>query len=430
MDKSVSELRQSLCGAAKADRTRRFHSLYDKLYREDVLRAAWNHVKQNKGAAGIDGKEIEDVEKEGEQAFLSQISKELKEHTYAPSPLKRVWIPKANGKTRPISIPTLKDRTVQAAAMLILQPIFEQDFEANSYGFREGKSAHDAVREVVIRLNFGYESVIDADISSCFDTIQKNLLMKRFARRIVDGSILSLVKQWLNAGILDGGANVDSGELEVAQGSPIPLLANVFLDQLDKAWNESGMTSRVGAHRVRYADDFVVLGSGKWAMKEEALGVLDKIITSIGLSLSKEKTRLADTGKEGFDFLRFHFVRYYSKKRGKRVTKWFPSDKAENRIRQRIRLLTNKSNLATMTPYAAKEKVVASLKGWAEYFKHSMATLLFVQIWEYANLCLGRMNKRWHQRKHLDRYKKLVSKGLSISRTCPKATPYAYNTTL
>ncbi|MDH2900833.1 MAG: reverse transcriptase domain-containing protein [archaeon] len=218
MDKSVSELQQSLCRVAKADKARRFHSLYDKLYREDVLREAWRHVRANNGTAGIDGIEIEDVEKQegGEQAFLGQIAKELKEHTYKPSPAKRVWIPKANGKMRPLSIPTLKDRTVQAAAMLVLQPIFEQDFESNSYGFREGRSTLDAVREVTRWLNFGYESVIDADISSCFDTIPKSLLMKQFARRVVDGSILSLVKQWLNAGILDGGVKVDSGERGVA----------------------------------------------------------------------------------------------------------------------------------------------------------------------------------------------------------------------
>ena len=436
MDRSVSELQQSLRSVAKADRARRFHSLYDKLYREDVLREAWHHVRANKGASGIDGIGIEDVEKQegGEQAFLGQIAKELKEHKYTPSPSKRVWIPKPNGKQRPLSIPTLKDRIVQTAAVLILQPIFEQDFEPNSYGFREGKSTHDAVREVVKWLNFGYENVIDADISSCFDSIPKNLLMKQFARRVVDGSVLSLVKQWLNAGILDGGVNVDSGEQGVAQGSPIsPLLANVFLDQLDKAWNESGMTSRVGAHLVRYADDFVVLGRSRRAMKEEALGVLDKIITSIGLSLNKDKTRLVEAGKkgEGFDFLGFHFVRYYSKRRGKKVTWWLPSAKSEGSIRQRIKQLTNKSNLATMTPYDAKEKVVEALKGWGEYFKHSMATLSFSQIWDYANMRLGRMRRRWHQKQHyIGRYKERLHKGLSVLNTKIKAVPYAYDATL
>lgn len=433
MDKRVSELRQSLCSAAKADKARRFHSLYDKLYREDVLREAWHHVRANKGAAGIDGIRIEDVETQegGEQAFLCQISKELKEYTYTPSALKRVWIPKANGKKRPLSIPTLKDRIVQAAAMLILQPIFEQDFEPSSYGFREGKSAIDAVREVAKWLNFGYESVIDADIASCFDTIPKNLLMKQFAKRVVDGSVLSLVKQWLNTGILDGGVNVDSGERGVAQGSPIsPLLANVFLDQLDKAWNESGMTSRVGAHLVRYADDFVVLGRSKRAMEEEALGVLDKIITGIGLSLSKDKTRLVEAGKEGFDFLGFHFVRYYSKRRSKRITKWFPSDKSEQRMRQKIKQLTNKSNLATMTPYDAKAEVVQTLKGWAEYFKHSMATLSFIELWGYADLRLGRMYRRWRQKRHVGRYRERLCKGLSVLSTRVKVAPYAYNATL
>lgn len=431
MDRSVSELQQSLCSAAKADKSRRFHSLYDKLYREDVLREAWNHARANKGTAGIDGKEIEDVEREGVQAFLGQISKELKEQTYRPSPLKRVWIPKPNGKQRPLSIPTLKDRIVQTAAMLILQPIFEQDFEPNSYGFREGRSTHDAVREVVKWLNFGYENVIDADITSCFDSIPKSLLMKQIARRVVDGSILSLVKQWLSVGILDGGANIDSGEQGVAQGSPIsPLLSNIFLDQLDKAWNENGMTSRAGAHLVRYADDFVILGRSRRTMDEEALGALDKILANIGLSLSKDKTRLVEAGKEGFDFLGFHFVRHYSKRRGKRVTRWFPSNKSQNRIRRRIRQLTSKSNLAAMTPYEAKDKVVEALRGWGEYFKHSMAMPTFYEVWGYANACLGRMNRRWHQKKRIGRYKEIVSKGLSVLNTRLKAVPYAYNAAL
>ena len=313
---------------------------------------------------------------------------------------------------------------MQTAAKLVLEPIFEQDFEPNSYGFRQGKSPHDAVREVVQWLNFGYEIVIDADIASCFDTIPKSLLMKQVARRVVDGSMLHLVKQWLHSGILDGGVVVDSAE-GTPQGSPIsPLLANIFLDQLDKAWNESGMTSRVGAHLVRYADDFVILGRSKLVMKEEALGVLDKIITGIGLSLSKDKTRLVEA-EEGFDFLGFHFVRHYSK--AKRITKWFPSDKAERSVRERIRQITDKSNLATSTPYDAKEKVIEVLRGWGEFFKHSMATLSFSQIWNYADLLLGRMNRRWRQKKHIGRYKELVLGKLSVLSTCIKAVPYAYN---
>lgn len=175
MDMRVSELQQSLYRAAKADSARRFHSLYDKVCREDVLREAWDRVRENGGAAGADGKTIEDIEREGVDAFLTGVAKELRGKTYRPLPLRRVWIPKPNGKRRGLGIPTVKDRVVQTAAKLVLEPIFEPDFEPNSYGFRPGKSAHEAVMEVVKWLNFGCERVIDADIAACFDTMPKGL---------------------------------------------------------------------------------------------------------------------------------------------------------------------------------------------------------------------------------------------------------------
>lgn len=426
MDSRVSELQQSLCRAAKADRTRRFHSLYDKLYRMDVLTEAWNRVRANKGAAGMDGKTIEDIEKEGVGAFLSQIAKELRERTYRPSPLRRVWIPKPNGKKRGLDIPTVKDRVVQTAAKLMLEPIFEQDFEPNSYGYRPDKSAYEAVMEVVKWLNFGCEQVIDADITACFDTIPKGRLIEQVARRVVDGSMLHLVKQWLNAGILDGGVMTKQEE-GTPQGSPIsPLLANIFLDQLDKGWMKSGMPSRerADAHLVRYADDFVILGGRSM---DEAMTKLNEITGGVGLALSKEKTRIVGA-EEGFEFLGFRFVRHYSGRRKKRVTRWFPSGRSRKRVRERIRQLTDKSNLSTGTPYDTAKAVVTTLRGWAEYFKHSMAETAFEEIWGYADASLGRMSRRWHQQRHIGKHIERVHSGLSVLHTRIKPVPYdAYN---
>jgi group II intron reverse transcriptase/maturase len=212
----------------------------------------------------------------------------------------------------------VKDRVVQTAAKLVLEPIFEPDFEPNSYGFRPDKSAHEAVTEIVKWLNFGCEQGIDADITAFFDTIPKGLLIREVARRVVNGAMLHLVKQWLDAGILDGGVMTHS-ESGTPQGSPLsPLLANIHLDRLDKQWGQSGLPARnrADAHLVRYADDFVVVG--KRGMKE-AMAKLTEIIGGIGLTLSTEKTRLVNAG-EGFDFLGFHFVRHYSRRREKRVT--------------------------------------------------------------------------------------------------------------
>jgi RNA-directed DNA polymerase len=426
VDARVSELQRSLCRAAKAERARRFHSLYDKLYRGDVLTEAWNRVRANKGAAGTDAKTIDDIEKEGVGAFLSQIAEELRERTYRPSPLRRVWIPKPNGKKRGLGIPTVKDRVVQTAAKLLLEPIFEQDFEPNSYGFRPDKSAHDAVMEVVKWLNFGCEQVIDADITACFDTIPKGRLIERVAARVVDGSMLHLVKQWLDAGILDGGIMTKQEE-GTPQGSPIsPLLANIYLDQLDKAWMRSGLPSRerADAHLVRYADDFVILGRRGM---DEAMAKLSEIMGGIGLTLSREKTRTVE-GEEGFEFLGFRFVRHHSGMRKKRVTRWFPSGKSRKRAKERIGQLTDKSNLSVGTPHDAMRAVVGMLRGWGEYFKHSMAQAAFEEVWGYADASLGRMNRRWHQQPHIGRHIERVRCGLSVLHTRIKPVPYgAYN---
>ena len=378
----VRELQETLYRAAKANAGRRFHALYDKLYRPDVLGEAWAKVRANRGAPGVDGKTIEETEREGVPQFLEGLARELKEKTYQPSPLLRVGIPKPNGGVRRLGIPTVRDRVVQTAAKLVLEPIFEVDFEPNSYGFRPGRSAHDAVAEVVKWLNFGCEQVIDADITACFDRLPKAKVMEAVARRVVDGAMLKVIRMWLDCGVMEDEV-LQHSDRGTPQGSPLsPLLANVYLDRLDKGWKASGLTSRAGAnaHLVRYADDFVILGARDSTKAKETL---DAIMVELGLTLSEEKTRLV-TAEEGFDFLGFRFQRRYDSRRGKRVTAWFPSAKSERRIRDRIHRMTEARVLSRGTLEDAVKEVLGVLRGWGEYARRSMASESLGTVWAYT----------------------------------------------
>ncbi len=336
------ELQEKLYLAAKADRERRFHSLRDKLWRDDVLRMAWRSVRRNKGVGGVDHVTIAEIEEQGVQQFLDEIRTELRTDTYRVNMVRRAYIPKKDGGQRPLGIPTIKDRVVQAAVRLVVEPIFEADFEDCSHGYRPNRSARDACLDIYKWLNFGLENVIDADIEAYFDSIPHDQLMAQVEKRIADGYVLSLIRAWLRAGILVEHVVVHP-ERGTPQGGVIsPLLANVYLHQLDRGWRDRGMNRRSGcnAQLVRYADDFVILSSGSL---EEPLEVLVDILAQLGLRLSREKTRLIDARK-GFDFLGFRFMRRYSGKREKWVTYMFPShgamvrvmgeDYAEERIRR------------------------------------------------------------------------------------------------
>ncbi|MGI0130893.1 MAG: group II intron reverse transcriptase/maturase [Thermoplasmata archaeon] len=423
-ENKVGELQEALYRAAKANTQRRFHALYDKTWRPDVLAEAWAKVRANGGAAGVDGKTIEDVEREGVPLFLEGLARDLREKTYRPNPLRRVWIPKPNGKVRGLGIPTVRDRVAQTAAKMVLEPIFEADFEPCSFGFRPGRSPHDAVAQVVSYLNFGCERVIDADITGYFDNIPKSALMKAVARRVVDGALLKLIRQWLDCGVMEG-ANLRRPDRGTPQGSPLsPLLANVYLDGLDKAWKESGLTSResADAHLVRWADDFVILAKGDVGKAKEAL---DAIVVNLGLTLSAEKTRVVDA-EEGFDFLGFHFQRRYSAERGKRVTRWSPSKKSEKRIRARIHELTENKVLSRGTAHTAKAEVVPVLRGWAEYARYSMAWESFGRVWWYAHTRLARLWRKSRHKRGLGRYRDLVRAGLGLMSIRPRPTPYGW----
>ncbi len=394
MGKTVSEFSSMLYEMAKTDSSRRFHSLYDKVQRMDFLEEAWKQVSENGGSAGTDGMTIRSISEQGAQQLLEQIQQELKTRTYRPSPLRRVWIPKPNGKKRGLGIPTVKDRIVQTAVKMVIEPLFECDFEPFSYGFRPNKSAHDAVDEIVKYLNFGCEHVVDAAITACFDNIPRHNLMMQIAKRISDGALLHLIRQFLDAGIMEDN-EIHTQERGTPQGSPLsPLLANIFLDQLDKQWKHSllWMKSSVNAHLIRYADDFVILSEGD---AETVKRKLDDIMQSIGLQLNAEKTSIVEAG-EGFDFLGFSFERHYSKRKRKRVTNWYPSARSKQRIRERILEMTHRSKLASTTPEETREQLVPVLNGWANYFIYSQATSAFAAVWEYAKYRLMTMYCRQH----------------------------------
>ena len=392
----VSELQGKLYDIAKAEPERRFHSLYDKIQRMDVLEHAWKSVMKNGGSPGIDGITISELKKNGIETLLTEIQSELKARTYQPSPLKRIYIPKTNGKQRPLSIPTVKDRITQTAIKIIIEPIFETQFEPNSFGFRPNKSAHDAVDEIVKYLNFGCEHVIDADISACFDNIDKHKLMEQVAKRISDGAMLHIIREFLDAGIMED-SEIHTQDKGTPQGSPLsPLLANIYLDQLDKKWKSSGLQNRYGedAHLIRYADDFLILLTGNPAVAKKKL---DEIMEDLDLTMNTEKTRIV-RAEEGFDFLGFRFVRQYSQWRKKRVTRWFPSPKSEMRIREKILNLTNNRARSLMTPEDAKEMLTPVLRGWGNYFAHSLASNIFTGVWDYAQCRLMYMYCHQHNK--------------------------------
>ena len=417
MDSKVSELCEKLYGMAKANPERRFYSLYDKIQRMDVLKEAWETVRKNGGSPGMDGITIKEMEKQGVETLLNEIQSELRTKTYQPSPLKRVYIPKANGKQRPLSIPTVKDRVTQTAIKLIMEPIFEPQFEPYSFGFRPNKSAHDAVDEIVKYLNFGCENVIDADITACFDNIDKHKLMEQVARRISDGALLHIIRRFLDAGIMENN-EIHSQDKGTPQGSPLsPLLANIYLDQLDREWKKSGLSNRYtgDAHLIRYADDLVILTSNN---PETAKKKLDEIMESIDLALSTEKTRII-RAEEGFDFLGFRFVRQHSVWKRKRITRWFPSPKSELKIRERIHKLTNNGALSTTTPEEAKETLIPVLRGWGNYFAHSLASKSFTGIWNYAQDRLMYMHCRQHNTPSTWKNSTIEKLGLSIMDTKP-----------
>lgn len=393
----VQVLQRTLYRAAKVDPGRRFHALYDKVYRRDVVERAWEQVRRNRGASGIDHKTIADVEAYGVSQLLDELSSELREKRYRPLPARRVWIPKP-GRTeqRPLSIPAVRDRVVQAAVKLVIEPVFEADFLPCSFGFRPKRAAHDALQVLIDETWRDKRWVVETDIASCFEAIPHDRLMQAVEERIVDQSLLKLLRAMLRAGVMEAG-RVTKAATGTPQGGVIsPLLANIYLHRLDRAWQEAG----VGV-LVRYADDLVVLCRTE-AEAKRALAMLTALLADLGLVPKGSKTRIVHLveGGEGVDFLGFHhrWVRgNTAKSRHFHFLARWPSDQAMQRMRDRIRELTDRKRL--LLPV---EAIVAELnrvlRGWVGYFRIGNSTRAFDAIQTYARMRLARMiAKRAHR---------------------------------
>jgi RNA-directed DNA polymerase len=370
---SVQKLQAALHAKAKGSPDYRFYALYDKVYRKDVLACAYERCKANKGAAGVDGQGFEDIEKYGLDRWLGELTQELKSRTYRPAAVRRVHIPKPEGKTRPLGIPTVKDRVVQAAAGLILEAVFEADLQPEQYAYRPNRSALDAVRHVHKLLGTGHGQVVDADLSGYFDSIPHAELMQCVARRVSDGAMLHLIKMWLEAPVEetdDRGhtqrttRNKDQGR-GTPQGAPIsPLLSNLYMRRFVLGWKALGHERRLDAHIVNYADDFVICCRGS---AEPALTAMAEMMSKLKLTVNPTKTHVCQMPNETFDFLGYTFGRCYSPRTGRSYIGTRPSRKRVARICDAVRQVTARSTL-TLDAQTIVGKLNRMLSGWANYF--------------------------------------------------------------
>ena len=388
----VRQLQNRLWAAAKQSEGRRFHALYDRIYRSDVLWEAWERVRADRGAAGVDGETLAAVEAYGVEQMLDELQECLRAGGYRPSPVRRVEIPKPDGSRRPLGIPTVKDRVCQQAAKIVLEPLFESDFLPCSFGFRPKRSATDALEKIRVAFPQGQQFVFEADIRDFFGSLDQGILMSLVEARVSDRRVLKLLRPWLRAGVL-----VDGVRAETVTGTPqggviSPLLANVYLHAFDRAWAERG-TGEV----VRYADDFVVLCESR-EQAEQAQERASAILGELGLRLHPDKTRVVDLreGKEGFDFLGCHLharmsgrlweqrriVRYY-------LHRW-PSQRSMKRARGRVKALTGRSRVG-MELEAVIERLNLFLRGWGNYFRTGNAANKFVAMDRYVAWRLHRL---------------------------------------
>lgn len=381
MKLKVRELQRELYRSAKSNPKRNFYSLHDKIYRWDVLVCAWKQVCANQGAPGIDGITIKQIKEQGEEMFLREVQKELTEGTYRCKRTKRVEIPKSKG-VRILGVPTVKDRLVQTATRIVIEPIFEADFKDCSFGFRPKRSAVQASLEIYKWLNYGLNQVLDIDLKNYFDSISHSKLLTVIRRRISDRYVIKMITAWLRAGVLTGEEQGGQKQFGAPQGSPIsPLLSNIYLNLLDTVWMKR-MTIRNGwnAQAVRYADDLVVLSSKP---VEEVLEVLRGYLKRLELSMNEEKSRIT-TAESGFNFLGYSFRRSYSPRYQKSVTHMYPTPDSVKRIIKKITQLTYPSRLHEPIETIVKD-LNQSLLGWTEYYRHTASARRFRKVQGHAN---------------------------------------------
>jgi group II intron reverse transcriptase/maturase len=391
----AQELYKKLYLAAKNSKTRRFHAIYDKVCRRDILNMAWKQVKANGGTAGVDNESIRDIIANGEELVITEIQQILKDGRYRPRAVKRVYIPKSDGRKRPLGIPTVRDRIVQTAMKQVIEPIFEADFLDCSYGFRPNRSAHDALEEIRKAMNAGYRVVLDADIKGFFDNIDHEKLLGFVHQRISDRRILKLIRKWLRCGVMEDGGVAKETIVGAPQGGVIsPLLANTYLHEFDKFWMKQTM---VTGKLVRYADDFVIL----FRTMEEAergLQLVKAKLEELGLELNEKKTKIMDSsgGKHGFEFLGFHHRRVKSKKYKKFYTQKWPSDKAMRKVKTSIRNLLANRAILNWDIERVLEMINPILRGWMNYFKYGNSSKKFEVIDSYVHERLA----LWWSKKH------------------------------
>ncbi len=398
---SVQKLQAALHDKAKESPNFRFYALYDKVYRKDVLARAYECCKANGGAAGVDGQTFEAIEAYGVERWLDELAQELKSRTYRPLPVRRVYIPKPDGKQRPLGVPAIRDRTAEMAAVLVLEPIFEADLQPEQYAYRRDRSALDAVRHVHKLINTGHGEIVDADLSGYFDSVPHTELLKSVARRVVDGAILHLIKMWLEAPVEEtdergnkhrSTRNRDEGR-GTPQGAPIsPLLGNLYMRRFVLGWKKLGHERRLRAYIVNYADDLVICCRGKAG---EALATMRNMMTKLKLTVNETKTRVCKLPEERFDFLGYTFGRCYSPKTGRAYLGTTPSKKRVQRICEAISEATRRSQ----TQQAAEtlvEMLNRQIIGWANYFCLGPVSKAYRAVERHT----GRRLRQWLCAKH------------------------------
>jgi len=396
----IRELQIKLYRKAKNEPGYRFYMLYDKIYREDILAHAYALARANQGAPGVDGQTFEQIESTGQERWLAGIRQELRNKTYQPQPVRRVMIPKPGGGERPLGIPTIRDRVVQTAAKIVLEPIFEADLEPSAYGYRPKRSAQDAIRKVHKLICEGYTDVVDADLSKYFDTIPHCELLQCVARRIVDREVLRLIKMWLQAPVEErdeNGKRRVTGGKDRHCGTPqggvaSPMLANLYMNRLLKGWRNTKRGEQFDAHIVNYADDFVILSRGKAA---EALNWTRQVVTQMGVTLNEAKTSIKQARQESFNFLGYTFGPHRYKKDGHWYLGASPSKKAVARIKEKVGQLLVPSNTGTWEE--ARNRLNQILRGWSAYFSYGTRAAAYEAVDHYVYESVRHFLRRRHQ---------------------------------